>query len=72
MSIRGSNNRRGFTLLEVMIGVAIIALITISICRFVSSTMLAIRVTTAANDDRHSLVALVKAVEAELQICRRK
>ena len=67
MSIPGSSNRRGFTLLEVMIGVAVIALITISIYRFVASTLLAIRVTTAANDDRHSLVALVKAVEAELQ-----
>ena len=67
MCIRGSNNRRAFTLLEVMIGVAIIALITICIYRFVSSTLLAIRVTSAANDDRHSLVALVKAVEAELQ-----
>ena len=67
MSIRGSSNRRAFTLLEVMIGVAVIALITISIYRFVASTLLAIRVTTAANDDRHSLVALVKAVEAELQ-----
>ena len=67
MSIRGSSNRRAFTLLEVMIGVAVIALITISLYRFVASTLLAIRVTTAANDDRHSLVALVKAVEAELQ-----
>ena len=67
MCIRGSSNRRGFTLLEVMIGVAVIALITLSIYRFVASTLLAIRVTTAANDDRHSLVALVKAVEAELQ-----
>lgn len=67
MCIRGSSNRRGFTLIEVMIGVMIIALITISIYRFVSSTLTAIRVTTAANDDRNSLVALVKAVEAELQ-----
>ena len=67
MCIRGSSHKRGFTLLEVMIGVAIIALITISIYRFVASTMTAIRVTSAANDDRHALVALVKAVEAELQ-----
>ena len=67
MCIRASSNKRGFTLFEVMIGVAIIALITICIYRFVSSTLLAIRVTSAANDDRHSLVALVKAVEAELQ-----
>ena len=67
MCIRASNNRRGFTLLEVMIGVMIIALITISLFRFVAATLLAIRVTSAANDDRHSLVALVKAVETELQ-----
>ena len=67
MSIRVSNNRCAFTLLEVMIGVGVIALITISLYRFVSSTLTAIRVTSAANDDRHSLVALVKAVEAELQ-----
>lgn len=66
MSIRGSSNRRGFTLLEVMIGVAVIALITISLYRFVTSTLLAIRVTSEANDDRHALIALVKAVEAEL------
>jgi type II secretion system protein J len=68
MSIRASNNkRRGFTLLEVMIGVGVIALITISVYRFVASTVTAIRVTSANNDDQHALVALVKAVEAELQ-----
>ena len=67
MCIRGSSNRRGFTLLEVMIGVAVIALITISLYRFVTATLIAIRITSEANDDRHALVALVKAVEAELQ-----
>lgn len=67
MSIRASSNKRGFTLLEVMIGVAVIALITISLYRFVTSTLIAIRVTSEANDDRASLVALVKTVEAELQ-----
>ena len=68
MSIRASNNRRrGFTLLEVMIGVGVIALITISVYRFVASTVTAIRVTSANNDDQHALVALVKAVETELQ-----
>lgn len=67
MSIRGSYRKRAFTLLEVMIAVAITAMIMISVARFVSSTMTAIRVTTENNDDRHALVALVKAVEAELQ-----
>ena len=67
MSIRGSNRKRAFTLLEVMSAVAITAMIMISVARFVSSTMTAIRVTTENNDDRHALVALVKAVEAELQ-----
>ena len=67
MSIRGSNRNRGFTLLEVMIAVAITALIMIAVARFVSATMTAIRVTTEDNDDRHALVALVKSVQAELQ-----
>ena len=58
---------RAFTLLEVMIAVGVIALITISIAQFVSSTLTAIRVTSEINDDRQSVVALVNAVEAELQ-----
>ncbi len=66
MCIR-SNGRRAFTLLEVMIAVGVIALITISLYRFVAATLLAIRLTSEANDDRQSVVALVKAVETELQ-----
>ncbi len=66
MSIR-KTAERAFTLLEVMIAVGVIALITISLYRFVAATLLAIRVTSEANDDRHSVVALVKAVETELQ-----
>lgn len=66
MSIR-SNARRGFTLLEVMIAVGVIALITTSIYGFLKSTLVGIRVVSEANDDRQSVVALVKVVEAELQ-----
>ena len=66
MCIRGSSNRRAFTLLEVMIGTFIIGLITISVYRFVASTTTAIRVISENNADRQALVALVKVVEAEL------
>ena len=66
MSIR-NNARRGFTLLEVMIAVGVIALITTSIFGFVKSTLTGIRVVTEANDERQSVVALLKVVEAELQ-----
>ena len=66
MSIRKTADR-AFTLLEVMIAVGVIALITISLYRFVAATLTAIRVTSEVNDDRQSVVALVKAVETELQ-----
>jgi prepilin-type N-terminal cleavage/methylation domain-containing protein len=66
MSIRGSANR-GFTLLEVMIGVMIIALITLSIFRFLEANLMAIRISSEVNDDRKSLVALVRMIETELQ-----
>ena len=59
--------KRAFTLLEVMIAVCVISLMIISISRFVASTLLAIRLTSEGNDDRQSVVALVNAVEAELQ-----
>ena len=66
MFIRGSA-KRGFTLLEIMIGVLIIALITLSVYRFVVANLVAIRVSSEVNDDRKSLVALVRMVETELQ-----
>lgn len=66
MSIRVSVNR-GFTLLEVMIGVMIIALITLSIFRFLEANLMAIRISSEVNDDRKSLVALVRMIETELQ-----
>ena len=50
-----------------MIAVCVISLMIISISRFVASTLLAIRLTSEGNDDRQSVVALVNAVEAELQ-----
>ena len=50
MFIRGRGNRRGFTLFEVMIGVAIIALITICIYRFVSSTLPTVRLARVARN----------------------
>ena len=68
MSIRDNAKRhRGFTLFEVMIGVLIIAMITLSIYRFVVANLTAIRVSSEVNDDRKSLVALVRMIEAELQ-----
>ena len=67
MCIRSNNVRRAFTLFEVMIAVGVIALITTSIFGFVKSTLTGIRVVSEANDERQSVVALVKVVEAELQ-----
>ena len=68
MSIRDNAKRaRGFTLLEIMIGVLIIAMITLSVYRFVVANLVAIRISSEVNEDRKSLVALVRMIETELQ-----
>jgi prepilin-type N-terminal cleavage/methylation domain-containing protein len=66
MSIRGSNAKRAFTLLEVMIAVLIIAMIMGSLYRFLEANLKAIRITEEISDERKAVVALVKMVDAEL------
>ncbi len=65
MSTRG-NASRGFTLLEIMIAVAVIALITVSVYSFVVSNLAAIRTTREATEERIALVTLVNIIETEL------
>lgn len=53
-----SNDRKsGFTLLEVMLAVAVLALVGVSIYRFVETTLTAVRVSTDCDKDRSLVTA---------------
>ena len=67
MSIRAKNNApRGFTLLEVMIATMIIALLATTLFRFVSTNLRAMKDTTELQDERESLQAVVRFLQAQL------
>jgi prepilin-type N-terminal cleavage/methylation domain-containing protein len=67
MCIRGNDNRRAaFTLLEVIIATAIIALLTMSLYGFINSTLQAIEFTTQMTEDRQSLVAVATLIGSQL------
>ena len=67
MSIRAKNNvPRGFTLLEVMIATMIIALLATTLFRFVSTNLRAMKDTTELQDERESLQAVVRFLQAQL------
>ena len=70
MCTRGKDNRpnrrAAFTLLEVIIATMIIALLTMSLYRFITTTLQAIQVTTEVTDERQSLIAVTKLLGAQL------
>lgn len=67
MYIRGRDKARGaFTLLEVIIATAIIALLTMSLYRFITTTLQAIEVTTQMTEERQSLVAVANLIGSQL------
>ena len=67
MSIRAKNNaRRGFTLLEVMIATLIVSLLAMTLFRFVSTNLLAMKYTTELQDERESVQAVVRFLQTQL------
>ncbi len=58
--------RAGFTLLEVIIATAIIALLTMSLYGFITTTLQAIEGTTVLTEERRSLVAVTELIGAQL------
>ena len=65
MSIRRSDSR-GFTLLEVMVATMIIGLLVMALHRFITTTLQALDATTALAEERQSVDALTKLVQAQL------
>ena len=77
MSIRARDNqepmrsarldsRAAFTLLEVIIGVMVLAMLVFTLMRFVETNLLAMRALTRVSDQRAAIVGLVNFVQAEL------
>ena len=67
MSIRARNNApRGFTLLEVMIATLIVSLLAMTLFRFVSTNLLAMKYTTELQDERESVQAVVRFLQTQL------
>ena len=67
MSIRARNNApRGFTLLEVMIATMIISLLAMTLFRFVSVNLQAMKFTTELQDERESVQAVVRFLQTQL------
>jgi prepilin-type N-terminal cleavage/methylation domain-containing protein len=60
------NSSSAFTLLEVVIAVAIVSLLTISIYRFVVANLTALRISTEMSTERQTMVGLVNLVDAQL------
>jgi prepilin-type N-terminal cleavage/methylation domain-containing protein len=58
--------RAAFTLLEVVIAVAIIGLLTVTLYRFVVSTLGALRISTEMSTERRMMIGLVNLIEAQL------
>lgn len=58
--------RAAFTLLEVIIATMVIALLTMSLYRFINTTLQAIRATTELTEERQSLVAVTTLIGSQL------
>ncbi len=58
--------KRAFTLLEVVISVAIIAMIAISIYRFIESSLRAIQISTKQSNDTAAVQSLLAVLQAQL------
>ena len=67
MSIRAKNNSaRGFTLLEVMIATMIVSLLAMTLFRFVSANLLAMKYTTELQDEREAVQAVVRFLQTQI------
>src|SRR6187402_2528101 len=58
--------RAGFTLIEVMTATLILALLTFSLYRFISTTLRALDATTQLSDERREVEALTRVVQSLL------
>lgn len=67
ISQRGSPKSFAFTLLEVLIGVLIIALLMTSLYRFVQANLKAIQITSAVANDRQQIAGLIDFLQVQLQ-----
>jgi prepilin-type N-terminal cleavage/methylation domain-containing protein len=61
-----ARRNRAFTLLEVVIAVAIVSLLTISIYRFVVANLTAVQISTEMSNERQMMVGLVNLIDAQL------
>jgi type II secretory pathway pseudopilin PulG len=67
MSCRANGHPRwAFTLLEVMIATMIIGMITLTLYRFLSTNLTAIRFSTEIADERDAVQAVVRLIETQL------
>jgi prepilin-type N-terminal cleavage/methylation domain-containing protein len=63
---RSANGNRGFTLLEVMMAVLMIAILVMAVYRFVEANIRAISSSTEMSEDRQSVVGLVNFIQDQL------
>jgi prepilin-type N-terminal cleavage/methylation domain-containing protein len=63
---RAGRAAAGFTLLEVMIGVAVLAMLTYTVYQFVQTNLIAVQYSTKASLDRQSMSGLLDFVQAEM------
>ena len=67
MSIRArASRRRAFTLIEVMVATLILALLVFSLYRFISATLRALEASTQLSEERQTVAALTRFVQAQL------
>jgi hypothetical protein len=67
MPFRPSHSRRhAFTLLEVVLGTMILALLTLTLYRFLAAHLTAMHATSEWSDERDAMQAVVRMVRAEL------
>ncbi len=67
MSIRArADHRTGFTLIEVMVATLILALLVFALYRFITTTLRALDSSTQLAEERQTMDALTKVVQAQL------
>jgi prepilin-type N-terminal cleavage/methylation domain-containing protein len=65
-SSANSRARRAFTLLEVIIATMIVGMMVITLYRFLSANLTAMRVSTELTDEREAVQAVVRLIESQL------
>lgn len=66
MFTRRRSNRRAFTLLEVMVATMIVAMLALTLYRFIGANLTAIRVSTEISEERETLQAVVRYLQMQL------